>query len=174
MGRRKGTYGQRAQLGHGAFRKSHEALSVSPERRPRRQRQKHRPTGPAEASPACPVPPGPPQWPKSGETGAQRGRGCRLRPPEVQELSQSGNLACSLPARPQVPGHVPAQGSQRPLTCPGCCTAPGGKGAAVHAPHGPRTEIWGPRSPELQSQRRWQSPQVWTTQSSSCKRKRPG
>lgn len=50
----------------------------------------------------------------------------------------------------------PEPGTQAPLlTCPGCCTAPESREAAARAPHGPRTETWGPRSPELQSQRPW-------------------
>lgn len=69
-------------------------------------------------------------------------------------------------------GQVPR--APRSLTCPCCHTAAGSREAAAHAPLEPQTETWGPRSPQLQSQRPWLSLQGSTTQNSSCKRKHPG
>lgn len=153
MGRQKGTYGQRAQLGHGAFRKSHGALSVSPERRPRRPRRKHRPTGPAEASPACQVPPGPPQWLKSRETGAQRGRGCHLRlpggtgaQPEWEPGLQSASKAPSPGARARpglpAPPHLSwlLHGSWRQGRCSPCTTRASNRNLGAQKPRAPVTK----------------------------------
>lgn len=52
--------------------------------------------------------------------------------------------------------------------------APESREAVARGPHGPRTETWGSRSPELRSRRPWLSLQGSTTQSSGCKRKCTG
>lgn len=82
------------------------------------------------------------------------------------------NLLTPLHQEPPHLGPVPR--APRGLTCPCCHTAAGSREAAARAPREPQTETWGPRSPQLPSQRPWLSLQGSTTQNSSCKRKHPG